>query len=201
MLPDFPKIRHELSQRLRLRTYLKTQQNTPIKELGATITQHEGELHSYEQLTHTGTRTVTEGLEEISVPIEIRIDEIPQLVGDELLARVDSIAEEAAGQASRITFRKMDQTTREAGNAFDAGGGPPTKELWLKIFDGMEIDFDPVSNRPEITFIAHPVMAEAMRKLWKDWELDTGFVQRYEDLLARKRDEWRDREGRRKLVD
>jgi len=172
-----------------------------MRALGSTVTQHEGALHSYEQITDDGIRRVTEGLEEISVPIEVRFEDIPELVGEKLFKRIDAIAEDVARQTSQITFRKMDQTTREAGNVIDAAGGPPTKEIWLEMFSKMEMDFDPVTKKPEVTLVVHPVMAETMQKLWSEWQTDAAFLKRYEDMLAEKREEWRDRESRRKLVD
>jgi hypothetical protein len=135
------------------------------------------------------------------VPIEVKIEEIPDLVGDKLLAKIDAITEETARQISQITFRKLDEVTREADMAVDAAGSPPTKEIWLEMFQKMQIDFDPKTGKPEVTMIMHPVMAEAMQKLWKDWENDTTFMKTYNALLAQKREEWRDRESRRKLVD
>lgn len=180
---------------------LSVQAKSPLRTLGSRITQHEGVLHTYEQSTDYGIRSVTEGLEEISVPIEVKIDEIPELVGEKLLARIDAIAEDAARQVSQITFRKMDQVTREAGMAVDAAGGPPTQKIWLEMFEKMEVDFDPKTGMPEVTLVMHPVMAESMQKLWIEWEKDASFMKQYGDLLARKREEWRDRESRRKLVD
>jgi len=44
-------------------------------------------------------------------------------------------------------------------------------------------------------------MAEAMQKLWSQWEEDRAFMKRYKEILAEKFEEWRDRESRRKLVD
>lgn len=201
MLPDFPKARRELYQKLRLQMDLTVQAKSPLRALGRSITQHEGTTHSYEQLTGSGIRSVTEGLEEIQVPIEVKIEEIPELVGDKLFARLAAIADEAARQVSQITFRKMDEVTREADMAVDAAGSPPTKEIWLEMFQKMEIDFDAKSGKPELTIVMHPVMAEAMKKLWIEWETDPLFIKHYNELLAQKREEWRDRESRRKLVD
>jgi hypothetical protein len=201
MLPDFPKSRRELYQKLRLRMDLAVQAKSPLRALGRSITQHEGTLHSYEQITDGGIRSITEGLQEIAVPIEVKIEEIPELVGEKLFARVDALAEDAARQVSQITFRKMDEVTREAGMAVDAAGSPPTKEIWLEMFQRMEIDFDLKTGRPELTIIMHPVMAEAMQKLWVEWEKDPAFLKQYNELLSQKREAWRDRESRRKLVD
>ena len=166
MLPDFPKSRLEIRQKLRLRMDLTVQAKSPLRALAGAITQHEGLLHSYEQITDGGIRSITEGMQEIAVPIEVKFEEIPELVGDKLFARVDAIAEEAARQVSQMTFRKMDEVTREAGMTVDAAGSPPTKKIWLEMFQKMDIDFDPKTGKPELTLVMHPVMAEAMQKLW-----------------------------------
>lgn len=184
MLPDFPKSRGELHKKLRLRIYLASQAKSPLRALGKSIAQHEGILHSYDQITDSGIRNITEGMQEVAVPIEVKIDEIPELVGEKLLARVDAIAEETARQISQMTFRKMDEVTHEAGMAVDAAGGPPTKEIWLEMFERMEMDFDPITGKPEVTMVMHPVMVETMKKLWSEWEEDTAFMKRYTELLA-----------------
>lgn len=114
---------------------LSVQAKSPLRRLGSRITQHEGVLHSYEQSTDTGIRSITEGLEEVAVPIELKIDEIPGLVGEKLFSRIDAIAEDAARQVSQITFRKIDEVTREAGMAVDAAGGPATQKIWLEMFE------------------------------------------------------------------
>lgn len=201
MLPDFPRTRRELYKKLQLRIRMTAQAKSPLHALGSSITQHEGVLHSYNQLTHSGIRTVTEGFKEIKVPIEVKFEDIPGLIGEKLLERVDAIADDVARQTSQAFYQKMDQTTKEAGTAVNAGGGPPTKELWLKMFQEMEMDFDPKTGKPTITFIAHPTMGEAMHKSWSEWEKDPAFMKQYNEMLSAKREDWRDRESRRKLVD
>jgi hypothetical protein len=117
---------------------LAVQAKSSLRSLGVSITQHEGTLHSYEQITESGTRSITEGLQEIAVPIEVKIEEIPEMVGEKLFARIDAIAEDAARQVSQQTFRKMAEVTRESGRTVDAAGGPPTKEIWLELFEKID---------------------------------------------------------------
>jgi hypothetical protein len=201
MLPDFPQSRRELFQKYRLRIALAAQAKTPVHALGAPITQHEGNLHTYDQLTQSGVRTVTEGFKEIAVPIEVKIDEIPGLTAEKVSERLDAIAEDVARQTSQIFYRMLDETTHNAGTAIDAGGQPPSKDVWLEMFQRMEMSFDPKTGKPEIVFITHPVMAEVWRKSWTEWEKDPAFMKQYREILAAKREAWRDRESRRKLVD
>jgi len=201
MLPDFPKSRRELREQQWLYVHLKSQENSPIRSFGKNITQHEGELHSYEQVLASGTRIVTEGFNEVAIPIEVKFEDIPHLVGDKLNKRLDEIAETIAKENSGLFYKKLDESANLAGTGVSAGRKLPTKEMWLEMIQAMDIEFEPNSTQPALTFLAHPTMAEFMHGLWIEWEKDKEFKQKYKDLLARKYEDWRDRESRRKLVD
>jgi hypothetical protein len=86
LLPDFPKSRKQLSEMLMLRLHLRTQDQSPWGS-ARQITQHEASAFSYEQITDAGKATVQEGFEEVKVPITVRFDEVPTLVGSILLQR------------------------------------------------------------------------------------------------------------------
>jgi hypothetical protein len=161
------------------------------------ITQHEGWMHSYEQ---PGLGIVDEGLKEYKIPIEVRYDEVPDLVGDRLLAKVDAIAGELARQTSKEGFRKLEEELSKVGNAVDAGGRPVSQEVLLEMLEKMEMSFDDAGN-PDITFIVHPVVGEVLRSRMEEWHQDVEFRKRHDELISRKREAWRDRESNRKLVD
>ena len=185
---------------LLLRLHLRAQAQSPWGSVRQ-ITQHEARAFSYEQITGAGKVTVEEGFEEVKVPVTVRFEEVPDLVGTVLLQRIDEIADEVAKQTSQQGYRKLDQITRQAGTAIDAGGGPFTQELFLQSEEVREMDFDPKTGKPEGIYVAHPKTAEYMHGLWKEWELDPAFMRRARDIRAKKYEEWRDRESRRKLVD
>lgn len=200
MLPDFPKSRKELSERLRLHLRMRVQDKSPFAALVNQFTQHEGTTFSYEQILGNDTRIVEEDFEEISVPIRVEIKEIPYLAGDKLFAKLDSLADDMARQTSQLGFSKLDEVTRIAGTSINAHGKPFTQELFIELEEAHECDFDPVTKAPEGVYLAHPDTAEWMHKLWQEWEKDKAFMERIADIRARKYEEWRDRESRRKLV-
>jgi hypothetical protein len=130
-----------------------------------------------------------------------RFEDVPSLVGERLDTKLAGIADDIARHLSESFRQTMDTTTREAGTAIDAGGAPFSKELYLQGMEKIEINFDPKTRRPELVFWAGPKMVEAMQKAWEDWKQDREFMRKYNDLMARKYEDWRDRESRRKLVD
>lgn len=203
MLPDFPRSRKEISEKLRLHLRLRVQAKSPFAALGRQFTQHEGKIFSYEQIIDEGKRIVEEGFEEMRAPVQFQFEEIPDLVGEVLFQKLDAIADDIAKQTSRLGYRRLDEATRLAGTAIDAGGQPFTQELFLKSEEARQMDFDPLTGKPdpEGVYIAHPNTAEWMHRLWQEWEKDGAFMKRVAELRAKKYEDWRDRESRRKLVD
>jgi hypothetical protein len=201
MLPDFPKSRLELAEYLMLKLYSLVQQKEPIFGEISGITQHEGDIIAYDQMMENGVRIVSEGFREGRTEIITSIADIPELVGAKLDAKLDGIAEDMARQFADHFREKLDTATREVGNAFDGGGTPLSKEIFLGMMERMQMDFDPITRQPEFIFWAHPKMAEALRATWAEWTKDRAFMQKHADLLSRKYEEFRDRESHRKLVD
>jgi len=112
MLPDFPRSRREISEKLRLCLRLRVQAKSPFAALGRQFTQHEGKIFSYEQIVDEGKRVVEEGFEKMRAPVEFQFEEIPDLVGEALLQKLDAIADDIAKQISRLGYRRLDEAAR-----------------------------------------------------------------------------------------
>jgi hypothetical protein len=201
VLPDFPKSRKELAEQLRLTLKFQVQRKTPFAAIGRQFTQHEGKAFSYEQILDERKRIIESGFEEMRIPVTLELKDIPDLKGPNLHKKLDELADDIAKQTSQLGYRVLDQSTRLAGTAIDAKGGPFTQELFLRGEEARDWEFDPETGKPEGVYLAHPETAERMHNLWQKWEEDREFMKRVKELRARKYEEWRDRESRRKLVD
>lgn len=201
MLPDFPTSKRDLSQLLDLRLRRSVRQRSVLATLATSIVQHEGSVMAYDQLTREGKRIVTGAYEKAEAGIMIPIEEIPDLTGDNLNKKIDEIAEDIAKQTSQKGFKKIHETLDEAGTGVDAEGQPLTPELFLKSLEGMEMNFDPETLEPTFSIVIHPSMKPSMEKLKDQMENNPEYKAKYEALLTKKREAWRDREGHRRLVD
>lgn len=203
MLPDFPKSRKELSERLLLHLRERVQSKSVFAALGRQFTQHEGRLFSYEQVLDEEKRIVKQGFEQMRAPVVFGFEEIPNLVGEALFHKLDAVADEIAKQMSQLGYRRLDEAAEVAGTALDAGGQPMTQDLFLKSQEVREMDFDSRTGKPDPNgvYLVHPSMAMHLERLWAEWETDEEFMRRLAEIRARKYEEWRDRESRRKLVD
>jgi len=102
-----------------------------------------------------------------------------------------------------MLLRKSGEAAERVGNTVDAGGQPFSAELYLKMLETVRIDFDEL-GRPDISgtrMVLHPDQVERVRALMEQWEKDESFQQQYRNIMVKKREEWRDRESNRKLVD
>jgi hypothetical protein len=158
MLPDFPKSRKELSEKLRLHLRLRVQDKSPWAALGREHTQHEGRAFSYEQIIDESRRIVETGFEEMVVPVRIEFKDIPDLVGQSLFRKLDEMADNIAKQASQLGQRRLTEATQLAGTAIDAGGQPFTQELFLQGESARDWEFNHLTGQQEGVYIAHPQM-------------------------------------------
>jgi hypothetical protein len=102
-----------------------------------------------------------------------------------------------------MLLRKHSEATELVGNQIDAGGQPFSAELYLKMLETVQINFDS-QGRPDISsthLVMQPDQAAQVEPLLAQWEVDESFQRRYREIMLKKREEWRDRESNRKLVD
>ena len=199
MLPDFPKLKERL---LRLAWFEHRGRIQADELIGAirAVPYHEGrgfatgDVDGYVEHTEPEVR---------AFPYEIERDPIIDRGVDALR---ESLAKATALQLQamhEMLLRKAGEATERVGNKVDASGQPFSAELYFQMLETVQIDFDEL-GRPDISgrrMVMHPDQAERVRALMEQWEKDESFQQRYRDIMLKKREEWRDRESNRKLVD
>ncbi|MBS1805504.1 MAG: hypothetical protein JST28_19245 [Acidobacteria bacterium] len=191
MLPDFPTLKKILDDVAFLRIDAATREKWPILNTIRGFTAHEGAEHSFLQ---EGFGTIVQKPEAHQARVEIKFAEVPDLIGERLHLKLDGIATEMAKQAAAQFYARLGEETAKVGNAIDAEGKPMSQELALRMLERVEWT-------PDSIFLAHPTMAEALGKQWKEWEKDRAFMKQYNEIMSRKKEQWRDRESNRKLVD
>ena len=113
---------------------------------------------------------------------------------------------EVANQIGRAQTQKMMEAVGEAagavGNVVNTGG-ELTQDKFLEVLRRVEMDFDPQTFQPTPgwVWVMHPDMAASVIPKVEEWENDPVFNAKRERILVVKREEWRDREANRKLVD
>lgn len=194
MLPDFPQSKKEIRKKLVLLTEQLAREKAPLLAGIKSFMQHEGKTHSYDRIR---AEPVSEGFEEIAIPVTIQVSEMPDLVGEKLRVKIEALADEIARKRMEMFNRKFTEVTKEIGNALDAKGAPFSQEMFFEMLEKIDMDFGP-DGQPTVRM---HTSTQGLIEVYEKWQEDPAFKIRYDELLNRKRDAWRDRESYRKLVD
>lgn len=111
------------------------------------------------------------------------------------------IAARFARNKSMMTFDQVRKAVEKTGNMIDAGGKPFSPEFFIEVMEKYQLDFDedenPLTPTLFVSYRTVPRVAEVMRAL----EQEEPYASTMKAIIARKLEEWRVREGNRKLVD
>lgn len=195
MLPDFPSLKTKLHARLRAFTDRRTEQylgllgripKHQIQEgIGQTLVREDGSVDDSDSVP-------------IAVPIAFEGAEVQSLTMEQLLTKLDEAAWNMAKRQSELFSQRFEQVTAEVGNAIDASGMSPV-QAYFAMLDRIQLEFnsDGTPHFPEIPQSTGRTWLKVVRS---QIEADPALTRQFTELIARKKEEFRDRESSRKLV-
>lgn len=194
MIPDFPDIKTKVIESWN--NYLVRKHNA---ELGFWSTvpsraHHEGDEWIIVRADGTSSRTE---YKEVSSTVSIDARDYANLGPQEVKAILDGVAEDMAGKMSQDLFQVLNESLQ----SIDASGRNLSRELFLEMLETIWIDFDRAGNPIFPTLVMHPSLLESVKDDMESWEKDKDFVAKQKAVIEKKREQWRDRESSRKLVD
>jgi hypothetical protein len=197
LLPDFPNTKSEfmkaVTERLRVGVYRESALLSRVRRFAA----HEGDSFTIHRLDGTVAKST---YRETSAEMTINRKDLVALSPQQLADKIDQLALEMAGKTSKVVFDKLHEITSESGQVRDAKGKPFSPETILEALESIDIDFDEKGQPSGLTFVVGPELGARIREKAPEWEADPEFRRRHSELMQRKREAWRDRESRRKLV-
>ena len=197
MLPDFPALKAEALKIILAKLRQRVDTGDPVLSQVKRFKQHEGREMRYEQ---QGGRTVQEGFEKIGGEFKVLPADVPTLVGEKLDAKLEEMAQELISQSAKAFFKKVGEISQKAGTSIDARGKPVSPEMLLDMISTVQMEFGP-DGRPTQTFVIHPDMLPALKKVSEQIENEPELKRRNAEILERQREAWAARESNRKLAD
>lgn len=198
MLPDFIRVKRNLNRNLAKWVQLQIPLVAPLLAGIATFRQHEGKQA---RITRTDK---SEG------EIEYHQSSFEFAMSREEMRRttVSAIQEKLLELAKRVGAAQEKQLLEMAAKAADSSGnvvhtGPDfTPDGLLELIGRVPEDFDArtLERKEGPVFVLHPDTAAKVVPQAKEWEKDPEFKAKLDAIMERKREEWRDREADRKLV-
>lgn len=195
MLPDFPATKDLLNQKLMTRFNEVVKRSTVEAPF---YRQHEGDHGTLQR--EDGSK-VELRFETARAGFEVSRDQLPSMSLEQIERVYMDAAAEMASQQMGAYFRAVDEAVAEAGTAVDAKSEEFSFDLFLDILGKMQMEFDERGELIPPTVMLHPNMWKAIKDKVAGWEHNPEYGARHRQLIERKREEWREREGRRKLVD
>jgi len=198
MLPDFPKVKKEVSNLL-----LKIFKSFARQEVGffsgvAQTMQHEGRKGSYSTMEGT---IVNNDYQKMEVFYQIKFSEVPTMTFEDVLKILEEKGKEMGDQMGKYFFKTVNQTINKTGNSVDAKGKPFSLDLMYKTLEKMEIPFDEDGNPRLPTMVVNPQVMEKIKEIKEKEKIENKYEQKHKQLIELKRKEWNEKQNNRKLAD
>lgn len=197
MLPDWPSLKRDLHALLIEGAARREHESAPLVSLvsrrkyhegtGGVIVREDGEEDSNEMMEMSST-AVFEGEELGTIPIRD--------VFDRLLTTLGEIGE----QKERSLLATLEAVTKETGNVIQGDRQPFSPDTLLDAYEAVQVDIGPDGLPIWPTLAISPSASEAVERAIKQLD-EEPYRTRFAEITQHKQREWRDREGRRKLVD
>lgn len=198
MLPDFPTEKEKLLKRWsdfleqKRREYLGFFADTPGYR------HYEGNrwitTRADGSVFETNYKTIESGL-------SIHVNEVPDLTPDKIARKLAAVAREIADQMEHEIFQTFIRGAEKSGRSVRSKQQPFDRNTFLDALEAIDVSFDSAGKIHGLTVFIPPSVAERIKDELEEWEHDSEFNARYERIVEQKREEWRDRESRRKLVE
>jgi hypothetical protein len=192
MLPDFPQIKQVIATEFQEYLESSIRVGDPVLSQIRHKPIHEGDVSV---IQHTNGMVVEDPYEELSAGLVVSTRDVIEKGVEAFYEAATPMIEEMVSKQAKLMFDRIDESTRRSGNIID-GKNRELAETFLEAVEALQIEFDN-DGKPEFQLVVNPIMEERMQQLLNDRSTKT----KYEQILEKKREEWRDRENNRKLVD
>jgi hypothetical protein len=199
MLPDFPDLKESAERELMRHVERRVPEIAPLLAKVGRFTVHEGALGRLQRADHSVGEI---GFDQVEFEFALTRDEMRSSDPAALLQKLEQLATEFAERQSHMLFARVNEAVEQTGNVLALKGGELTPDHLLEMVRRMDLTFDESTGQLSDGFsFVIPAGNHALRQKLAEWDKDPDVRARWEAMLAQKREEWRDREARRTLVD
>ena len=199
MLPDFPLLKQDIVTLILVPAFDRARLEDPLLGNIKSTIQHEGDRSSYQTVEG---KIKDQPYQQFHEDMAILPEDVVDKDLEYMIEKFSEMGLNAATQLAQYSFSFINSVIDETGNSIDAKGRPVTPDLILEALEKIPIDFDEKTGLARFpTFYINPSQKEVFQKAIADATADKNFKVRFDKMVERKKEEWRDRENNRKLVD
>jgi hypothetical protein len=134
-----------------------------------------------------------------SVETKMPFDEIETVDARYILAKANEIGGQFEEHFSKNLFRTLEEVTTRTGQTVNAGGKPLTNQVMMEMLSKVRINFER-SPHGDLTIVTAPGMVSTFKRLEQEMDENPEIKRLWNNLMDKKRDEFREREANRNLV-
>jgi hypothetical protein len=196
MLPRFAHVEDEFERAIQKVIRRATKGKGLLSEIKSHVV-HEGKIMS---VVRGAEEEEITNMRAAQADVSMSYDEVDNVNLDFIMAKVNEIATQFETQFSERLFDLMKDVTNRTGQTVDASGKPLSNELILKMFDKIQIEFERNKEIGDVTIVTSPAMVPIFQRLEAEVKNSPELQRKWNDLIERKRNEFREREIDRNLA-
>lgn len=198
MLPDYPEFKKECVEIVRERL-VKVRDDcvSPFGPNKEAANHFEGDKFEVIRADGTGEPEPYTRVEE---NFFFKNAELEKLTLEQLLNKYSELGESMGRQQFGIMLNAISNAVQGTPNDVKTSEQDLVEQIFTSL-ERIELDFDAEGQPSKLQTIAAPGMAERLREAHEKIENNPELKKRYDELINKKREEFRDREAARKLVD
>ncbi|TDK19963.1 hypothetical protein E2F46_16480 [Luteimonas aestuarii] len=196
MLPNIQSLKNELQEIIN--RHIRSESHRKMGALSLSPVQiiHEGD--QMRTLRADGSSDVSD-MKMASGEVSIPTSKVGTLTIEERAKLIDELSEGMAKQMATHFYGEIDRVLEATGQVVSQAGMTPLESVFA-VFEKVHLDFDESGNIKGLVISAGAGAIEGLKKVEEQITSDPAISQRWEELMERKREEWRAREASRKLV-
>ncbi len=137
--------------------------------------------------------------QQLSSMMEIKFDEIPDLTFEKAIAKYDEMILDMVRKQTGFALERLNEDIPKS-QSIDAKGKKLGAEIILEMLETIQLEFYPDGRPHELHMVGGLFTSEQLKAVDEEFQSNPELQKRYDELMARKREEWRAREANRKLV-
>lgn len=198
MLPIFPNARKALRETFNHELFKAQRNVSPILQQIRVSPQREGRQASYER---EDGKTVEVEYEAHQIEREMKFEDARGLDPDAFLETARNIGTEMGRMMLDSILPTVSKAVEEVGNVTVCKGDGISFEEFLEMMSKVQTDFDSLGEPDVKSLVLSPEMHKQMVPKLKQWEANPDKRVAIEAVMRRKREEYDEREARRRMVD
>jgi hypothetical protein len=194
MLPRIASIDREFDAAARSHVFARSRSGSVFREIRPHMI-HEGRS----RITRSDSDIEMTKMKEAVVEAKFDFSDVESVDTNYILAKINELAEQIKEHQSKTLFETLREATQRTGQVVNAAGGPLTNELMMKIVAMMPVNFEN-SDKGDLAIVVPPAMAETISKLDREMKENPQLRREWNNMMEKKRDDFRTREANRNLV-